>query len=400
MYVPVITELHVVDQKEYAQERRYQFDNTQANNGREVHTKSVVSTSDGITNLDVERIDRFSTVDQKEQAQERRFVLDNNDPPPSLPAGGDPKHRKTHVVRYCKDNDETGFVWVDSELIDEMRLIDQKDHAQESIIILDNPAGQTFNYGSDPYMPTFVEVDMTLEEIDEGDGDTVPVRLDPFQNIVNVGPSYLYFVWTGILRGDYAANNEVCSPVGISPPGQQSETNGYQADVYMTGGWNYAGPDGLFPTDPTGNWGPFDAGMGQWLMMVNEFGAAYNGGGITDYWKVGYIAVSGLVVVHESNPFLSILNEPTFDIDVSGWAADLGMYCAGPPLNPTGISYWSSSYDQFTPSGLMTSFSFDFSGVTYTLGGVDYEVMGVGDFIISKTGVQLGVVFRPTPPAP
>ncbi len=166
--IPVITRLNVLDQN--GQEVEITVDNTSDNQTREVHVDQVQPSPSGSGTLAVERIDSWHGLDIVSQAQESQFIIDNKTGADTLPPSFT-THQKTHVYRYYQDpnNQDNSGVWLDSELIDEISVVDQ--NGQENIYFLDNPAagdpaGQADS--SDPII-----------------NGSAPYRTDPFQNIVN-----------------------------------------------------------------------------------------------------------------------------------------------------------------------------------------------------------------------
>lgn len=209
IYVPVITEIGFVDSADRGQEHDYTCSNDKTG-ARTVHVDDVYAVpvdKDGVNTsqapvdksgdaLKVERIDMWPVLDPVDRAQETQIAFDNktlgqdqdgNDaaPPHFI------THAKTHIYRYFKDPqnpDDTG-TWVDSELIDECDVLDLVDRAQETRYSLDNPTNQEFRDGdlsgqANPDDPDITIVDEGAQDPGEGT-ESNPVRLDPFQNIVN-----------------------------------------------------------------------------------------------------------------------------------------------------------------------------------------------------------------------
>lgn len=166
MYVdiPVIYEARFRSMTDQAQEFYIYFDNSE-NSSRKVHAKRVTNNSDNEQYVDVERIDEWSIKIMQEQAQESTFVMKNNDPPPIQPDGSNnPSHEKTHVVRYYKDNNSGSEVWVDVELIDELKINCIQEQAQEYIWYIKHPElGDAISDSSVPYAVTTGYCDPSLE---------------------------------------------------------------------------------------------------------------------------------------------------------------------------------------------------------------------------------------------
>lgn len=205
--VPVIVELAYRDTKSNNQDYVARINNAE-HEGRLVVSfrvfaatgapgSATLSESDYI---DAERIQQYGVKDPKSNNQESQPRLRADDPPPTTPdgdAGEEKRHRKTHLVRYTKDNTKDGLPAVDFELIDETETRDPKDHQQESVLILKHPDTgdlEIIDDPSDPYaqLPDnplyFEECDPELDLLDTT-GATIcdpPWRFDPWRNPVNV----------------------------------------------------------------------------------------------------------------------------------------------------------------------------------------------------------------------
>lgn len=141
MYVdiPVIYEARFKSMVDQAQEFFVYFDNSE-NSSRKVHTKRVYNNQDSSQYVDAERIEEFNIKIMQEQAQESVFVMNNNDPPPMQPDGSNnPSHEKTHVVRFYKENDPQNEIWVDIEMIDQLKINCMQEQAQEYIWFMKHP---------------------------------------------------------------------------------------------------------------------------------------------------------------------------------------------------------------------------------------------------------------------
>jgi hypothetical protein len=190
IFIPVLVQVNIVNQN--GQEFQVTFDNTSGSN-RIVHVDKVYHTDvdangnqtgsqDTSASIDVERIDEWHGLDVVGQAQESKVLPDNvtgNDStPPRFRT-----HQKTHVYRYYLDpnNADDNAAWVDSELIDELAIIDA--NGQEDQWILVNPFNGDLSGQADPNDP----------DITGSDGLDPPYRTDLLQNIVN----YFDSPWIG-----------------------------------------------------------------------------------------------------------------------------------------------------------------------------------------------------------
>lgn len=168
--IPVITKISFIDASGRYQETEHVIDNSSDSN-RIVHVDKVHPTSGDISkSIDVERIDFWNVIDPVDRHQETQFHIDNVTGADSAPPHFS-THLRTHVVRYHADpnNPNDNGDWVDSELIDEIAVIDPADRYQESYYTLVNT-----DLPSDPADP-----DISDALLDP------PYRTDPFQNIVD-----------------------------------------------------------------------------------------------------------------------------------------------------------------------------------------------------------------------
>jgi hypothetical protein len=186
--IPVNLAVALRDAKTGAQLYGLIFDNSE-NSGRVAHRRTVENPADPSQRIEVERIDGLILRDAKGGDERLHgYLIDNNDPPPrtaSSDAGA--SHIRTHVVRYCRDNDPEGAPWVDVERIDCLALRDAKTGAQEIALIADwPPAGDPIDDPDDPFKPRFCEVPQSLPLVDrQYERINPPWRIDPLQNIVN-----------------------------------------------------------------------------------------------------------------------------------------------------------------------------------------------------------------------
>lgn len=159
MYVdiPVMYEARFKLMQDQAQEFYIYFDNSE-NSSRKTHVKRVTSNHDSLQYIDVERIDEWPVKTMQEQAQEATFVLTNNDPPPIQSDGSNnPAHEQVHYVRYYKDNNPSNGIWVDVELIDQLKITCMQEQAQEYVWFIKHPTlGASVGDPTVPYQPLTV----------------------------------------------------------------------------------------------------------------------------------------------------------------------------------------------------------------------------------------------------
>lgn len=227
MFIPALTGISFIDPRDRYQETQYSIDNSAAAD-RDVHVDDVFPTAvdaDGVptsdpatqdrtgTPLKVERIDTWKVLDPRNRYQETAATFDNktgaDDAPPHFST-----HQKTHIYRYYKDpnlpnNDGT---WIDSELIDELARQDPRSRYQEDVHYIDNPTNAQFRDGDLSGQVTEDDPDITIGD-SEGTEDN-PVRIDPFQNIVNFHdmsetPSYSLVFYVNFLPVDGSTSSIV-----------------------------------------------------------------------------------------------------------------------------------------------------------------------------------------------
>jgi hypothetical protein len=217
--IPVIAEIDLLGS--LGQEFRYRFHNDSTTQLRTVRVKRVpgVEGSFGNTTVSTDsyaNVERIQTMAFSSPVEQPTFMgkpvlghyawrtdkkLKNLDPAPKQPDGSDdPRHLEVHYVRFYKDNNIDGDLWVDTELIDKIELL--ATNAQEYVYRLRWPTADDYavmagngNFGQgvgddDPYQPIigFCPTDIDLLDVEFGeDGNPLPTRTDPFQNICNIG---------------------------------------------------------------------------------------------------------------------------------------------------------------------------------------------------------------------
>lgn len=198
IYIPALTGISLVDPRDRYQEHQYSIDNS-PNADRDIHVDDVypvVVDADGKPTSDppvrdtsgdplkVERIDTWRILDPRSRYQEHHVDFDNKTGADTVPPSFT-QHQKTHIYRYYKDPespDDNG-PWIDSELIDELATVDPRDRYQETAHAFNNPTNAEFRAGDLSGQASSDDPDITNGS-GEGTADT-PVRLDPFQNIIN-----------------------------------------------------------------------------------------------------------------------------------------------------------------------------------------------------------------------
>jgi len=226
--LPVITALPIIGTN--AQELKHKLVNDRTNESRTVVTKRVQSSkfngNDVTYNsgkyIDVERIQTFRIVGSVDiegfelknpavNAQQYNVRLNNKDPAPQTPesvagiSDDDIGHFKVHYVRFYKDNHDSGGDWLTVEYIDEMHVIGTNGQlfkykfknltAEEYANFGNAPSGRAYGspiFDSDPYKPILGYCDPSLELVQD---ESAPWRLDPLQNIVNIGGGEVVLSW-------------------------------------------------------------------------------------------------------------------------------------------------------------------------------------------------------------
>lgn len=252
IYVPVITKISFIDPFHQYQEYEYQIDNTDEVD-RTVHVDPVVHVDvdqDGVPTEDnptaedtsdplyVERIDTWNVIDPFDRHQESRMTLDNTTGNDQLPPHFS-NHVKTHIYRYHQDpeNPDDGGVWVDSELLDEFAVIDPFEQSQERRFILTNPTNAEFRDGDLSGQAGVDDPDITIirgEDEGEGTSQDNPVRLDPYQNIINWNAGG-YYISIGFAWSDLVSSQTVPPGTGISHPPRFIEVFPASTAINMVG---------------------------------------------------------------------------------------------------------------------------------------------------------------------
>jgi hypothetical protein len=208
--VPVITNISFIDPLDRYQETQHALDNTE-NSTRLAHVDQVHAVpvdengvptddpprADTGEGLFVERVDTWKALDAIDRGQETQLTLDNRTGNDLLPPHFS-NHTRTHIYRYFQDpsNPDDNAVWIDSELIDEVAVIDAPDRGQETRYTLVNPTNAQFQEDDLSGQASDNDPDLTIGGDAEGT-EANPVRLDPFQNIVNYSSgAYVLVQWT------------------------------------------------------------------------------------------------------------------------------------------------------------------------------------------------------------
>jgi hypothetical protein len=228
--VPVITKISFIDASDRYQELQYSIDNSAAAD-RTVHIDQVPSSVDGhITSADgkglpVERIEKWPHIDAVDRGQETNPEWDNVTGGDSIPPSFT-SHLKTHVVRYKNPNDTS--VWIESELIDEIVVLDPTDRGQETHYTLSNPQNDD-DAQANPDDPEISDTDNGIDP---------PWRTDPFQNIVNFSsPLSIIVRWTFALTVSVSGpGTGSCSPVVFLTPSDAVILGGFDHILTFTMG--------------------------------------------------------------------------------------------------------------------------------------------------------------------
>jgi hypothetical protein len=128
------------------------------------------------------------------------------------------------VVRYKNVDDQ--HIWIDSELIDELVVLDPADRAQETHYTLNNPQNDD-DAQANPDDP---------EISDTNNGIDPPWRTDPFQNIINFSDMHLVFTVSIVYRTPTATGDVVSGDFGqgIAPTDLVNDGVTTYSHFYMT----------------------------------------------------------------------------------------------------------------------------------------------------------------------
>lgn len=261
IYVPVITKISFIDPYERYQETEHSIDNT-AESNRNVHADNVhpvpvdrdgVPTEDPPTqdtsqSLYVERIDTWHAVDPYERYQDTDLTLDNATGNDLLPPNFF-NHEKTHIYRYHQDpqNPDDDGIWIDSELIDEFSVVDPYERYQEKHYTLLNPTNAEFRDGDLSGQASNDDADITIGGGDGEGTEDNPIRLDPFQNIVNWNGGFLFAEITIIGAGDTNNSGASCDlATAIDGCGTQYTSNTMATCKAYYQSWRIVGSGGKF----------------------------------------------------------------------------------------------------------------------------------------------------------
>lgn len=177
VWIPVVTQINFVDPVDRYQEWQYKVDNS-AQSGRTVHVDTVHALTqsgavDGSQSIQVERIDLWPVTDAVDRGQETQVRFDNVTGANTTPIPHFETHFKTHYKTWHAADEPNSWVMV--EYIDEVRVLDPVDRAQETyVVIANNPTG----VGETLELSEYADISDTANGVDP------PYRTDPFQNIV------------------------------------------------------------------------------------------------------------------------------------------------------------------------------------------------------------------------
>lgn len=323
---PIINEIYFTDPLERHQEYWYTIENT-LKGDRDVHVDQVKGTdSNGNTvYLPVERIDIFRTHDAIERAQDTEFSFDNktggdSDPPHFV------THQRTHVVRVYQNpnNRDDSKPWIDTELIDEIWVLDPRNRGQETRFTLLNPER------NDP------DAQITGDEtqVDGSDGSDAPVRTDPFQNIVKFNDHQQ--------RSNLAPTRvaaEMTVGLHAEGPGDASARfDGFDINAQPPGGIILANPD--FPPGVSGARGVM---TGSLAITGSDTHFTFIGGS-------AYMGATGAVTWGLTAP-----NNLTWNVDLSslafvsdnGWTYHFSSVTIGPDVTIPGFG-GGDAYNKLT----------------------------------------------------
>ena len=442
----MITKISFSDGTDRNWETQHTIDNS-SESARQVHVDQVnpvpvdrdgattdpSPTADTSQNLYVERIEQWPSIDATDRNWETQISIDNvtgNDqlPPHFL------THLSTHIYRYFQDpqNPDDNGVWIDSELIDKFSFIDASDRHQETIYeLIKNPTNAQFRDGDTSGQASDTDEDITIGGDAEGTQEN-PIRLDPFQNIVNFQGGATFFTMQLNLTVDTSSlsNSDVHYsfatdsgvnrsinpppagyPLGPPPP---NINNGHppltlmaaylshyklsatsEAEFFPLSGPPITGPGpavSLSQTDfnfsPWQVLGVLGTNPGASFQVApggpEQVGFDYNAGSGTDSSVVGPPLLVG------GSPIDGFLDTLVCTFRRSGAVFDSGPYQFSDLLPPAGVAdtgnYWNYEAGLYTPAGGAEdtgTFTLTMSQVPFEFNGSMWKAVGISDFINS-----------------
>lgn len=423
--VPVITDISFVDPRQRYQETRYAVDNS-LEADREVHVDDVYHvdvdqdgkpTSETPTAsgqpIKVERVDVWKVLDPRQRYQETHSEFDNRTGSDLLPPSFT-EHKKTHIYRYYRDpeNPDDDGAWIDSELIDEFADVDRRDRYWETSAVLTNPTNAEFRDGDLSGQANQDDPDITNADGGEGTADN-PLRLDPFQNVVNFNQSsspVLNFVYcahnadggimtyTEDVKLGYTLGNPGKYP-DQTPPAQ-TEYNRL-VDIYMENRYgrgycvkanaDYNSQYGL-PNIPLDVTAPGRLYLGAWTMSLDidpptgdalrDEAGKLLGGATEDF---PFVAVGSVNFKVKGFPLGEDWQVPIHWEGPGGTEPNGGCHLAWCSAGWSWQHRWKQLFDDWTTAdgtpgpdaSELNSFSINFSGISYTADGITYEAIGM-----------------------
>lgn len=211
--------------EEQYQDYLYNFDNTSDNTDRQVHPVTITG-SDGISKLQVERIDVLSALNLAEQNWEWDHNIIGNAPNSDGPDGSDlPVHLKTFDVTLYHvnpDGSRDTNQWVKIQRVQEMYVNVPAEQFQDKQFNLNWP-------------DMTGEDDMTnpsrLYTASDGTSINPPWRLDMFQNIIDVHWGGGYYVLITLKIPHVTGNFAQSSPSGSILSYAVDPVNGTECDM-------------------------------------------------------------------------------------------------------------------------------------------------------------------------
>ncbi len=406
--VPVIIKVSFIDPVRRHQETEHNLDNTETSN-RRVHVDQVHRVAvdeDGVATEDppsaspeslfVERIDTWNAVDPVRRHQETQLTLDNVTGNDVLPPHFS-NHERTHIYRYHQDpaHPNDNGVWVDTELIDEFRVIDPVQRHQERRYVLDNPTNAQVRDGDLTGQADTGNPDITIGGDAEGTEEN-PLRLDPFQNIVNWSGEVPYLVYgftlTNFVNGSAGAFTDsglLTDPQGSPQWGPWTNAPGplvYGVDLATFGATGTIGTGGYLTS--------FDVELGQNGWTNPDFDDQMSGGPTIAYTPHTFAPSAWTFSTYTGNPF----NQPTAsgppliinDEEVTGYLDTLVETWTNTwiPLHTFGV-YWQ-------PGGVIPSATW-FSGSLAVADVVSLGTSSAFNYTDSATMLTLTATVSPDP---